>query len=154
MIRISTAVADDAGGMSTVLAEILTEWGSQRPSSPRYILEHYIEHPDGINCSVAKDVAGGILGFQSLKIASEKSPYDLPKGWGIIGTYVASNVRGTGVGKALFTSSREAALLAGLSEIDATIGDKNKTALAYYQAMGFESYRTLPGAIGKRMIVK
>lgn len=154
MIKIKDALAEDAICMSAILAEILVSWNSQRPSSPQHVVEHYIGSPDRIICSVAIEGAGEILGFQSLKIARDGNPYDLPTGWGIIGTYVVSDAVRKGVGKALFESSRAAALASGLTEIDATIGDKNETALAYYQAMGFETYRTKPGAICKRLVVR
>lgn len=151
MIEVREATADDASRMSEILTEILISWTSKRPRSPQHILENYIEHPDRIRCSVAQDETGKILGFQSLKIASDGNPYDLPTGWGVIGTYVSSDAGRKGVGKSLFASSRKAAVAAGLSQIDATIGEDNHPALAYYGALGFKAYKVKTGAICKRL---
>ena len=153
MIEVKEATADDAARMSEILAAILVTWNSRRPRTPQHVLENYIEHPDRIRCSIARDEAGKIVGFQSLKIATDRNPYDLPIGWGIIGTYVDFDAGRKGVGKALFASSREAALSAGLCQIDATIGETNNIALAYYEALGFETYKIKPGAICKKLIV-
>ncbi len=152
-MNVVEATAGDAPRMSEILTDILLSWNSQRPRSAQHVLEHYIDHPDGIRCSVARDETGTIIGFQSLKFASANNPFDLPIGWGIIGTYVTSATGRQGVGRALFLSSLEAARAAGLKQIDATIGADNHAALAYYEAMGFETYRTLPGALGKRRII-
>lgn len=153
MIHVSGAADKDAVAMSEILAEILQSWNSQRPRSPEHILANYIHHRDRIKCSVARDEAGAILGFQSLKIAGDDNIYDLPRGWGIVGTYVAVTAGRKGVGRALFLSSIEAARLAGVAQIDASIRETNIIALSYYEAMGFETYRTRPGAISKRLIV-
>lgn len=150
LINVTEATASDATGMSAVLAEIIARWGSSRPSSPQFVAAHYIQGPDRLRCSVARNAQGVILGFQSLKIAGPGNPYEVPDGWGVIGTYVSADARRLGVGRALFTASRTAAAKAGLRDIDATIGASNDTALAYYDAMGFATYRTLPGAICKR----
>lgn len=80
MIEVRKAVRDDAQNMSVILAEILASWQSDRPSSPEHILANYVEHPDSIRCSVALDATGDILGFQSLQIASDGNPFDLPVG--------------------------------------------------------------------------
>jgi ribosomal protein S18 acetylase RimI-like enzyme len=54
----------------------------------------------------------------------------------------------------LFAASRQAAQAAGLTMIDATIGETNTAALAYYEAMGFCSYRTFEGCICKQYEVR
>ncbi|KKO01771.1 hypothetical protein LCGC14_0110920 [marine sediment metagenome] len=154
MIEVREATPDDAPRVSELLTEILVSWSSQRLRSPQHVLGNYIEHPDRIRCSIAQDETGQILGFQSLKIASDGNPYGLPTGWGIIGTYVSSDAGRKGVGKALFASSWEAAVAAGLSQIDATIGEDNDPALSYYGNLGFETYRVKPGAICKKLKLK
>jgi hypothetical protein len=55
MVVVKDAVPADADGISLVLTEVLLSWASNRPGSPEYVLEHYIQHPDGIRCSVAFD---------------------------------------------------------------------------------------------------
>lgn len=146
---IRPAIPDDSEGMNAVLTPILERWGSDRPRGAAYVLETYITHPHNIACTVACD-AEQILGFQALKRAWPGNPFDLPTGWGIIGTYVASAAAGRGVGRALFAASRAAAAQASIAHIDATIGANNPEGLGYYGAMGFVPYKERPGAIQKR----
>ncbi|WP_299695014.1 GNAT family N-acetyltransferase [uncultured Tateyamaria sp.] len=148
-LTIRAATVADAKAMSRILRDVLVSWNSPRPFAPDHVTAHYITHPDGLRCSVAVDAAGDILGFQSLKRATEGNPFDLPDGYGIIGSYVDASATGQGVGRALFAASLAAAQAAGLAKIDATIADSNAAGLAYYAAMGFRTYRQLPGAIGK-----
>lgn len=147
------AAAADADQMSQILRVILVSWKSDRPSTVAHVLAHYVDDPERLRCSVAVDAEGSVIGFQSLKLAKDGNPYDLPVGWGIIGTYVDAKAAGRGVGKALFASSLEAARDAGLTEIDATIGETNLSGLAYYEAIGFSSYRSKPGAICKKFVL-
>ncbi|WP_234170887.1 GNAT family N-acetyltransferase [Ruegeria pomeroyi] len=143
------ADAADAAAMSAVLQPILTGWNSARRGDAATVLGHYIAHPDRLSCAVA--CAGArILGFQSLKVARERNDYDLPAGWGIIGTYVAGDAGRRGIGRALFGETLAAAQRAGLAHIDATIGANNAQGLAYYTALGFQTWRALDGAVGKR----
>ena len=142
----------DAAAMSAVLQPILTGWNSARRGDAATVLSHYIAHPDRLSCAVACEGAR-ILGFQSLKVAREQNDYDLPVGWGIIGTYVAGDAGRRGIGRALFAESLAAARRAGLAHIDATIGETNAQALHYYSSMGFQPYRKLQGAVGYSLIV-
>jgi ribosomal protein S18 acetylase RimI-like enzyme len=123
--------------------------GARKNSDPGFVLRHYINHPDRIQCSVAIDDKGGILGFQSLKIARQTNPYGTPVGWGIIGTHVRPTAARRGVGRCLFSASQHAARSSGLEKIEAFIGADNEAALTYYEAMGFRSYRRKDGAICK-----
>lgn len=143
------ATRADANAMSAILVEIFKEWGSDRQSDPEFVTEYYIEHPDTVRCSVIADDEGNVFGFQALKRATEGNPFNLPVGWGIIGTYVSLSSGRKGAGSALFASSLEAARQAGLQDIDATIGKTNTVGQAYYEAMGFRTYRDLPAAVGK-----
>ncbi|MEJ6392390.1 GNAT family N-acetyltransferase [Gymnodinialimonas sp. 2305UL16-5] len=154
MVQVRAARRDDAQEMSVILADILESWGSDRPRSPGHVLSHYIAHPDLVKCSVAVGEDGEILGFQSLLKMQADNPYDVPAGWGVIGTYVAAKAARQGVGRKLFSSSLDAAIAAGLRDIDATIGGANDLALAYYGAMGFRTYRTKPGAVCKSFSVE
>lgn len=134
--------------MDAVLTPILERWGSSRPRGTALVLSRYIADPDRLSCAVAETEAG-IIGFQSLKRASPGNPYNLPAGWGIIGTYVAAKAAGQGVGRALFGESTRFAKAEGLIAIDATIGANNSEGLAYYAALGFVEWRRLDGAVGK-----
>lgn len=149
MITTRQATDNDADQMSEILSPILISWKSDRPSDADHILRYYIEHPDSIKCTIAEDETGKALGFQSLIIATDNKPYDVPNGWGIIGTYVRLDAARCGVGKHLFASSLEAAKQAGLKKIDATIGQSNETGLAYYEAMGFRTYKTSDTSVSK-----
>ena len=56
-------------------------------------------------------------------------------------------------GKALFASTKAAAINAKLQKIDATIGDTIPEGLAYYEAMGFRSYKSENGKTSKCYVV-
>ncbi|OAN71456.1 acetyltransferase [Sulfitobacter sp. EhC04] len=149
-MKIRQADISDVGQMSDFLTR-LREMGKRRnPSDPPFVRRNYIEDPDSIRCSVAEDADGTVLGFQSLKRAVEGNIYDVTPGWGIIGTHIRPEAARRGVGRALFNATLEAARAAGLQHIDASIAADNPEGLAYYQAMGFETYRTPDGLICKR----
>lgn len=152
-MKIRPAQLADSEGMSIVLREILIAWKSERPCSIEHVSTFYVEHPNRIECSVAESDMGEILGFQSLKRAANRNDWGVPPGWGIIGTYVKLGAGRQGIGKALFAATREAAQRAKLPSIDATIGEDNHLGLAYYEAMGFRTYRRQPGMICKSYIL-
>ena len=151
-IRVEAATLEDAAGMSHVLGALFPN--NERPTSADHMRSFYIEHPDSIRCSVAVDSSGDLLGFQSLKIASEGNVFDRPVGWGVIGTYVGEQTMRTGVGRALFASSLEAARETGLAVIDATIAKNDERALGFYDAMGFKTYQIEAGSICKKLLLK
>ncbi|WP_370674798.1 N-acetyltransferase family protein [Pleomorphomonas sp. PLEO] len=152
-MKVRPALPADAEGMSVVLREILAAWKSNRPCSIEHVRMFYVEHPDRIECSVVESDKGDILGFQSLKLATEGNSWGVPPGWGVIGTYVKLGAGRQGIGKTLFQATREAARKAKLPNIDATIGENNDLGLAYYEAMGFRTYRKEPGRISKVYVV-
>ena len=149
-MKIRLAMSDDVEGMSLFLQQLVAEGKRTRPSDPEFVRTNYIEDPDSVQCVVAEDDDGTILGFQALKLAKEGNIYDVTAGWGIIGTHVSPHAARRGIGRALFAATRLAAQKAGLKQIDATIGEKNHEGLAYYEAMGFRTYRTPDGKICKR----
>ncbi len=146
-MRVRPATPDDANAISEILDELFAAKKRSKAGDPAFALSHYIGHPDRIQCSLAVDSDGKILGFQSLKIARETNPYGTPEGWGIIGTHVRPSAARKGVGKKLFSATRGAACASGLEKIEAYIGVDNEAALTYYEAMGFRSYRRVEGAI-------
>jgi L-amino acid N-acyltransferase YncA len=150
---IRPATPADAAGMSRVLAEIVAATGRERPTDPAFVLARYVGNPAGIRCSVALDAAGEVLGFQSLIRAVAGNAYDVPEGWGIIGTHISPRAHRKGVGTALFLASRQAAREAGLDRIDAAIGAANAGALRYYEALGFRTYRERNDVIQKAFTV-
>ena len=146
---IRPAVADDAEGLAAVLKALVLAGQRSKPSDAAFALSHYLCHPQQIRCSVAIDLGGTVLGFQSLKLATAGNPYKVAEGWGIIGTHINPSSARQGIGRALFRSTLRAAQEVGLPAIDATIGETNVGGLSYYGAMGFTEYRRLPGAISK-----
>jgi len=139
------AAFEDVTQMSEFLKELTAAGKRTSPDDPDFVRTRYIEDPGKIRCSVAEE-NGVVLGFQSLKLAEPGNPYDVEPGWGIIGTHIRPSAARRGVGRALFSVSRAAAEAAGLPKIDASIAADNPEALAYYEAMGFRTYRT-PGNI-------
>lgn len=148
-MKVRDAVLEDAAEISALLEELKALGKRTRPHDEAFVRDHYINGPDGIRCSVAEDDSGEILGIQILSHATETNPWGVTPGWGIIGTHVKASAARRGVGRALFAATHEAAVEAGLTKIDATIGADNADGLAYYEAIGFRTYRTPEGKICK-----
>ncbi|ACM26606.1 GNAT family N-acetyltransferase [Agrobacterium sp. SHOUNA12C] len=148
-MNIRPAESIDAQGMSNVLNEIFDAGLRKSAGDVTLVLAQYIEHEHRIECSVAEDEQGQILGFQSLRYAVAGNPYGVSEDWGIIGTHVSPRAGRQGIGSALFQATLRAAKTFGLQNIDATIGEGNKMGLAYYEAMGFRTYRSGDGSISK-----
>ena len=148
-MKIRSASVDDAAGMAAVQNEIFAAGLRKVPTGVATVLENYIEHADRIECVVAEDEDGRILGFQSLRYAWADNPYGVAEGWGIIGTHVSPQAARRGVGSALFAATRKAAEDRGLKNIDASIGADNPLGQGYYEAMGFTTYRQPEGLVCK-----
>lgn len=151
-MKIRDAVVDDVKQMSAFLGELKASGKRTSPDNETFVHAYYIQDTAKIRCSVAED-KGVVLGFQSLKLAETGNRWGVEPGWGIIGTHIRPSASRRGVGRSLFEVSRFAAEIAGISYIDATIAANNPEALAYYDAMGFLTYRTPDGLICKRFIV-
>ena len=147
-MKIRDAVLGDAEEMSGLLKELTASGKRKSPDTEAFVRAHYIEDPRKIRCSVAEE-NGAVLGFQSLIRADEGNKYGVEPGWGIIGTHIRPSAARRGVGRALFAVSLEAAEDASIEKIDASIANDNSEALAYYEAMGFRTYRTPQGLICK-----
>ena len=146
---IRAATLSDAEGMKTVHDEIFAAGLRKAPGDLAQVMASYIEPDNRIGCFVAVDEDGSILGFQSLRHAWPDNPYGVAEGWGIIGTHVSPRAARQGVGSGLFRATLEAARAAGLAKIDASIGADNVLGQAYYEAMGFRTYRTPEGLVCK-----
>lgn len=149
LMLIRDGVEADVPQMSAFLMELRALGKRVSPGDEAFVLSNYINGADKIKLSVAAD-GDEVLGFQSLKLATEGNIYGVTPGWGVIGTHIRPSSARRGVGRTLFQSSRAAAEAMGLKHIDATIGDDNPEGLAYYEAMGFRQYRTGDGVICKR----
>ena len=148
-MKVRQAVIGDIAEMSAFLQQLVALGKRTSPADQDFVRAQYISHRDKIQCVVVEDDNRTILGFQALKIASEGNRYGVTPGWGIVGTHVRPDAARRGVGKKLFRATLEAAVNAGLNHIDATISITNIEGLAYYDALGFETYRTPDGSICK-----
>ncbi|MEX0349010.1 MAG: N-acetyltransferase family protein [Paracoccaceae bacterium] len=144
-MEVREATIEDAASIHRILQELVAARLRNRPATLDFARDNYITHPDRLWCGVAVDEDGTILGFQALKLAVEGNEFDVQPGWGVIGTHVSPKAARRGVGAALFAVNREVARRRGLSKIDASIGADNVSGRAYYEAMGFETYRTPKG---------
>lgn len=148
-MTIRNAIPADAPAMSLLLQRLVAAGKRTSPADEDFVLKHYISAATGVFCSLFEDDAGVLVGFQSLIRATPNNPYGTPTGWGIIGTHVSPDAARTGVGSRLFQKSRLAANQVGLQKIEALISPKNAAALAYYNRMGFTTYRRTEEAIAK-----
>ncbi|KAA3514582.1 GNAT family N-acetyltransferase [Agrobacterium rosae] len=154
MLKIRTATLDDAAAMTAVQNEIFAAGLRKTPRDIETILKVYLQREDNIECTVAENSDGQILGFQSLTYARPGNPYGVEEGWGIIGTHVSPTAARQGVGSGLFRATLVAAKAAGIENIDASIGADNALGQAYYEAMGFQTYRTPEGLVCKVYRIK
>lgn len=141
MIELRSARPTDAEDMAEVQNAIHRAGLRASPVDVTPVRERYLDDVEyGIACTVAEQ-DGRVVGFQSLKRAWPGNPYDVPEGWGVIGTHIHPDVGRSGLGRRLFAASLAAAQAAGLRHIDASIGADNPAGLAYYSALGFRPYR-------------
>lgn len=140
---------DDAVAMVAVQNAIFAAGLRKAPTDLAAVCAAYLDHPDRIQCVLAEDADGGVLGFQSLRVARAGNAYAVAEGWGIIGTHVVPQAARRGVGSTLFRATCAAARSAGLAQIDASIAADNARGQAYYEALGFRTYRTPPGLVCK-----
>lgn len=146
------AEVGDVEQMSAFLKELKAVGKRKSLDDESFVRAHYLEASNKVRCTVAEE-DGVLLGFQSLKRAAAGNPYGVEPGWGIIGTHIRPSAARRGVGRALFEVSCDSARTASIAHIDATIAADNPEALAYYEAMGFHTYRTPEGLVCKRFDV-
>lgn len=141
-LTVRPARAEDSAELTELLNVIIAIGGTtalETPYSAQAFRRYFIDGPDSLSCFVAQDAAGGLAGFQALgRIAA------LPPGWGDIGTFARVTPKVAGVGRVLFAATRQWARDTGLTTLNATIRADNAGGLAYYAAMGFETYRVVP----------
>ena len=137
-LAILAARDEDTKGMRRLLNEIIRVGGTTAITnklSSDEMREWFISGEAVVSCFVAVDSDGAIVGFQSLSTYGS-----LPAGWVDIAIFTSRSRHKSGVGSALFSRMREAALELGLAAINATIRVENAGGLAYYSRMGFETY--------------
>lgn len=142
-IHVRAAVTADAEPLSALLNEIIRAGGTTAHEtlfSPAQFAESYLQGSDALACFVAEDPVGGQpVGFQALG-----RYHGLPHGWADIGTFARMHPKVPGVGTALFAATRAKARDLGLIAINAAIRADNRGGLAFYEKIGFRTYRTLP----------
>ena len=130
---IEPLVADDAAAVLRIYAEGIatgdatfqtavptwSEWDAGHLPAPRL---------------VARDVAGGVLGWCALSPVSRRAVYR-----GVVeeSVYVSAEARGRGVGHALLSAMVRAADDVGLWTIQTGIFPENRASLALHEACGF-----------------
>ncbi len=145
-LTIRPAIDTDIEGMRTLLNEIIRVGGTTAITtelSPAEMRQWFISCDAVVSCFVALDSDGTIVGFQSL--SSYDSEGSLPAGWVDIATFASRTRHKSGVGRALFARTFEAASKLGFATINASIRVDNVGGLAYYSRMGFTTYRTEEG---------
>jgi len=131
-------VRNDAAELAGLLNEIIRAGGTtalETELSPQEFDDWFISGQYALACHVAE--ADDVLyGFQSLSLYG-----DPPRGWADIATFARIAPKRKGVGTALFAATLREARDLGLKAINATIRADNVSGLAYYEKMGFETYR-------------
>ena len=154
-IAIRQANGADAAAMARLLNAIIARGGSTAPRDPfdaSRITATFLESPRKIACICAAE-RETVLGFQVLEWSDPDWPETdrRPADWAFIGTYVALDRHGQGIGRRLLAATLEAARNAGVRHIDATIRRENVAGLAYYARMGFTEDRAGPESLSKRL---
>jgi L-amino acid N-acyltransferase YncA len=138
---------DDAPTMCAILNAIIAIGGTtayEDPFTPATMTANYITAPQLIRCTLA-ELEGQIVGFQAIWHPDPSHDrHAPPPGWAVIASFVQLGLTGKGVGRALFAATQDAARVAGVSTIDATIRADNASGLTFYGAMGFRDYAVIP----------
>jgi L-amino acid N-acyltransferase YncA len=144
-VRIRDATPSDVSPLCDILNAIIRIGGTtalEEPITEPRFTEYFIGGARFLACLVAEDARnGGLLGFQALS----RHP-NLPEDWADIATFAKPEPKTPGVGRALFSTTRKRALALKLAAINAQIRADNRGGLAYYERMGFETYKVLEGA--------
>lgn len=152
-VMIRPAIPADAQAMAALLNAVIRRGGTTahlRPFDVPGITSTFIAPPRGICCFCAAE-GTEVMGFQSLEWVDPDwpGPDRLPPGWAIIATYVALGRHREGLGRSLFSATRDAARAAGVERVDATIRRQNTGGQGYYARMGFVDYRSSEQTVSK-----
>jgi len=149
MVYIRPATPADIPAMTHILTDIYNAGKRSAPGDEALVRSRYIERDHGITCLVAVDDRRGVVGFQSLIRATHGNIYGAPEGWGVIGTHISPRAARQGIGRKLFQQTMTAAREAGLIYVEAMIALESIEAQAYYESMGFRTYKVEEGTVGK-----
>lgn len=152
-MKIRPTTDADTGPISAMLVALREAGKRTRPCDPDFVHATYVASPELLASHVAEDDAGRVVGLQVLLLAGPEDPFDVPEGYGGVGTHVAPDAARQGIGRRLFAATLAAARAAGLPALDANIAADNDDGLTYYEAMGFRTDRSGEGRIIKRLIL-
>ena len=146
--------AGDAPSLARMLQALTAAGKRTRPSDLVFARDHYLTSPNLVVSTVAVDETDQVIGLQVVSRVTGENPWGTEIGWGMIGTHVHPDAARQGLGRGLFARTRPAIEASDLPAVDASIGDTNEVALAYYGAMGFVTYRTAPGLVCKALYLR
>lgn len=143
-IHVRRATSKDVSTLCRLLNAIIEAGGTtalETPLAEREFDDQFVDGAHVLFCFVAEHCATGRqVGFQCVS-----SDSTLPEGWGDIATFAQPAPKIGGVGTALFQKTKVAAGDAGLAALNAEIRADNRGGLAYYEKMGFRTYRVAEG---------
>jgi len=137
-ISIRSATNSDVQELASLLNEIVAIGGTtarEKLISEAGFSQHYLDDKECVDCLVAQDDQGRLLGFQALRTKST-----LDEGWIDIATFARVEPKVKGVGRALLERTQVVLKALGYTHINATIRADNKPGLGYYSKMGFTDY--------------
>jgi L-amino acid N-acyltransferase YncA len=143
--------ASDARALSEMLNAIIDAGGYtilEGPISEQAQLEFIQEFPERGVFLVAEHSDGKILGLQDVS-PTASSGSNAMRHVGVVGTFVAMDAQGEGVGRALSEVTFAAARTRGFEKITAMIRGDNPRAIGFYVAQGF----TVIGTMRRHAIV-
>lgn len=129
----------DVPALCDLLNEVIRIGGTtafERPLTVEAFIDQFFKSQIQISFLVAEAETGELLGFQTLLTHEQ-----LPDDWADIATFARVGAQAAGIGRALFAETVTIARRFGLVAINATIRADNAGGQAYYDAMGFVTYK-------------
>jgi len=132
MMQLRDAHSGDAEALSQLITEFTHLSTTPAQIRQRLVRSQNIEHP------IVAELAGQVVGFASLRLVNylgEEVPYAE-----ISELFVSESYRRQGIARALMTELEVRARAAGASSMTVLTAADNDTAVALYQAMGFQEF--------------
>jgi L-amino acid N-acyltransferase YncA len=129
----------DVPQLCDLLNEIIRIGGTtafETPMSVPVFMDHFFKAQIQISFLVAEGEGGDLLGFQVLTFHEQ-----LPEDWADIATFARVGAQAAGIGSVLFAETLALARRLGIKAINATIRADNVGGLAYYERMGFVTWK-------------
>jgi len=138
-ITVRPVIPLDAPRMAGLLNAIIDRGGTTaktRPVSGDDMTEWMARDPTRSAWHVALDSDEDVVGFQWIEPHTKLPPEACD-----IASFVRIGQTGLGIGSALFSATRKAAMALGYVWINATIRADNEGGLIYYQSRGFRDWK-------------